>query len=141
MSKPDLETFRKICEAKAGNVSNIAKSFDVNRRTIYNWMKNLKWKMAYDDVKESLLDFVESQQMLLIRGLMKKDDDGNFIGWIERPSESMIQWYEKTRGKHRGLSEKVEMEISDKADVPIKKWLEESRKQRAEKKKIKNKNN
>lgn len=135
MAKPSLSTFKKICEAKAGNVSNIAKSFDVERATIYNWMKNPKWKMAYDDVKESLLDFVESQQMLLIRGLMKKDDDGNFIGWIERPSESMIQWYEKTRGKHRGLSEKVEMEISEKADVPIKKWLEESRKQRAAKNK------
>lgn len=137
MAKPSLETFTKICEAKAGNVSNIAKSFNVDRKTIYRWMENAKWKKAYDDVKESLLDFVESQQMLLIRGLMKKDDDGNFAGWIERPSESMIQWYEKTRGKHRGLSEKVEMEISEKADVPIKKWLEESRKQRAAKKKDK----
>ncbi|WP_231489901.1 hypothetical protein [Pedobacter sp. Leaf170] len=134
--KPTVDSFKKVCEAKAGNISSIAKAFDVERKTVYAWMKGPKYKQAYDDVRESLLDFTESQQMILIRGLMKKDPEGNFIGWIERPSESMIIWFEKTRGKHRGLSDsKVEVEISEKADVPIKKWLEESRKKRAEKKK------
>lgn len=136
MAKPHLNDFKSICEAKAGNISNIAKAFKVDRTTVYVWLKNTKYKKAFEDVRESLLDFAESQQMLLIRGLMKKDDDGNFIGWVERPSESMIIWFEKTRGKHRGLSDsKVELEISEKADVPIKKWLEESRKKRANNKK------
>ena len=138
MAKPNLNTFKKICEAKAGNVSNIAKALNVDRKTIYEWIKKYpKYKQAFDDVKESLLDFVESQQMLLIRGLMKKDGDGNFIGWIEKPSESMIQWFEKTRGRGRGYGDKVEQEVTIKGNVPIAKWLEESRKQRAEKKKDK----
>lgn len=114
MAKPSLSTFKKICEAKAGNVSNIAKSFDVERATIYNWMKNPKWKMAYDDVRESLLDFNESQQLILIKGIPKHetDDEGvkKLVGWIERPSETMIMWFDKTRGKHRGYTEKSEVD-------------------------------
>ncbi|MDQ7949537.1 MAG: hypothetical protein REI93_11870, partial [Pedobacter sp.] len=104
---------------------------------IYNWLKKPSWKEVYDDVRESLLDLTESRQLLLIKGLMKLDENGNFIGWIERPSEQMIIWFEKTRGKHRGLTEKTEQELTVNASVPIRKWLEESRKERAKKEKNK----
>lgn len=139
MAKPTIKEFKKVCEAKMGNVANIAKAFLVDRKTVYNWIKLPKYKEAYDDCREELLDFTESQQLMLIRGIPKHvvDDYGKkkFVGWIERPSESMIIWFEKTRGKHRGLSDsKVELEVTDTANIPIKKWLEESRKQRKEKK-------
>ncbi|MFC4212161.1 IS630 transposase-related protein [Pedobacter lithocola] len=102
---PSVDAFRKACESASCNAYEISKAFDVNRRTIYNWLKQPKLKQVYDDVRESLLDFTESQQMILIRGLMKKDDDGNFIGWIERPSTRMIIFLEKKLGKHRGYFE------------------------------------
>lgn len=114
MAKPKINDFRAICEAKAGNVTNIAKAFGVDRKTIYNWMKSPKYQTVYEDVRESLLDFNESQQLLLIRGIPKheQDDEGNkkMVGWVERPSESMIIWFDKTRGKHRGYTERSEVD-------------------------------
>ena len=110
--KPSLTEFAEMCKAKAANISNIATGFNTSRRSIYNWMQNKKFKESFDDVRESLLDFNESQQLLMIRGIPKyeTDDNGNkkMVGWIERPSETMIIWFDKTRGKHRGYTDSID---------------------------------
>lgn len=116
--KPTLPKFADMCQAKSGNVTNIAKGFGVDRGTVYKWInKYPKYKQAFEDVRESLLDFTESQQLLLIRGIPKKDEQGNFVGWTERPSETMLIWFEKTRGKHRGYTDSVDHTTNGK-DLP-----------------------
>lgn len=111
--KPTLAKFKEMCQKKLANVTEIAKGFDVERRSIYNWMQNAKFQEVFDDVRESLLDFTESQQLNLIKGIPKieEDENGNKkqTGWIERPSETLIIWFEKTRGKSRGLNDSVDI--------------------------------
>lgn len=119
--KPSVKEFAEVCKAKAGNITNIANGFNISRVTVYNWMKNKKYQQAFDDVRESLLDYNESQQLLLIRGIPKyeEDDQGNkkMVGWIERPSETMMIWFDKTRGKHRGYTDSIDHTTNGK-DMP-----------------------
>ena len=113
-----LEIYRK----NLGNITETCKKSGVNsRQTYYNWLaENTEFKLAIDEIQESLLDFVESQQMLLIRGVPKyketKHKDGSvtrdFVGWIDRPDRNLIQFYLQTKGKGRGYVERRELEVT-----------------------------
>lgn len=111
--KPTLANFAEICQNKAANKTEIAKAFGVSRRSLYNWMENPKYKEAYDDVEESLLDFTESQKLILMKGIPKitEDENGNKkqVGWIEKPSETLIMFTLNNKGKERGYGNKVDI--------------------------------
>lgn len=125
MKKPTLEKFAKMCELKAGNITEIAKALNVSsRQTIYTWMETDEaFKEAYDNIEESILDFTESQLYNLIKGIPKIeiDEDGQkkFVGWIERPSEAAIFFKLKTRGKKRGYVEKSEVSNQHSGEIVI----------------------
>lgn len=114
--------FLEIYKNNLGNVTEACKKARVeSRQTFYNWMaENEDFRQAVHEIQESLLDFVESQQFLLIRGVPKykeiQNPDGSvskeFIGWIERPDRNLIQFYLQTKGKSRGYVEKKELEIN-----------------------------
>lgn len=120
--KPRRDTWRKVCEAKGANITEIAKSLGLSRRTIHSYIeKDKAMKEIYDDVRESLIDLCETQLTNLIKGVPKyeKQDDGThkFIGWTERPSEAAIIFTLKTRGKDRGYVERTELTGKDGASL------------------------
>lgn len=114
--KPSLVKFKLMCELKGANITEIARAFGgVERQTIYNWMEaDPKFRTAFDDVKESKLDFTESQAQNLIKGIPIIETDPEtgqqkLAGWHERPSEAMIIFTLKTLGKDRGYVERGEL--------------------------------
>lgn len=101
--KPDVETFRWVCERKMGNKSQIAKALECSLSGLNKWLKDdPKLKEVYDEVVESRLDFCESQMFTLIQGIPVLDKQKNLVKWEEKPSEKLIQFYLQTRGKDRG---------------------------------------
>ena len=72
------------------------------RKTIWEWRKKYpEFDAACHECEEAALDFVESK-------MFKKIDKG------DKGSESLIIFYLKTKGKHRGYIEKQEIDMSAK---------------------------
>lgn len=93
----------------------MAKALNCCRLSIYNWMEeDAKFKQAYEDVEESILDLTESQMLNLIKGVPELDEQGKFIGWLEKPDTTLIIFKLKTKGKKRGYVERTETDITSK---------------------------
>ena len=89
------EDFLKVFEASAGNITNSCKKIGIERKTYYNWINKDKiFKEKVEAIQDGLLDFAETM-------LMKKIKDGD--------NTSLI-FFLKTKGKHRGYSERFEVE-------------------------------
>lgn len=87
--------FLAIMERTLGNITASCKEIGIERSTYYRWLeKDAKFKQAVDDLSEMSVDFAESQ-------LKKQIKDGDTTATI---------FYLKTKGKHRGYSEKVEFD-------------------------------
>jgi len=101
-----------MLEAKSGNIAAAAKGLGVQRATLYAWIdKSKALSKALNDIRESGLDFTEQQAMLLIKGVPKMKE-GKLVGWEEKPDGAMIRYMLSTKGKHRGYTEKQEVEHS-----------------------------
>ena len=75
----------------------ICKEIKINRQTYYNWMeKDEKFATAIEDEQEGLIDFVESKAFNL----------------INEKNPTMIIFFLKTKGKHRGYVETQEHKVS-----------------------------
>ncbi len=120
--KPSIETFREVCETKAGIAGDIATALNIWRSTLYGWLKSdPEFAVALDEAREKLVDMAENRLRTLIQGVPKIEIDENgenrFAGWIERPSETAIIFTLKTRGKKRGYVERQEVTGPDGADL------------------------
>ncbi len=82
-----------------GNVSTACKNIGICRKTFYNWYQNDQdFADKIDEVDEAALDFSET--------MLKKN--------IREGREASIFFHLKTKGKHRGYSERQEYEHSVK---------------------------
>lgn len=87
---------------KAGNISEVAKSLNVSRTTVYEWINtDEKFKKALDDQQEALIDFAESS-------LLKSINNG---------SDTATIFFLKTKGKKRGYVERTELSGNDGKDL------------------------
>lgn len=101
MDKPltkKQKDFLKVLRAKACNISSSCEAFGISRETHYEWLTNLTYKKEYESIKESLIDFAESQ-------LLKN---------IQNGKEASLIFFLKCRAKHRGYLEKEELKPDDK---------------------------
>ena len=103
--KPNIEDFRKILRKSGGNLTKVAATFKVARKTVYQWAK--------EDVRGALVDECLVSARVLALGIPEKDKDGNFVGWRERPDGYMIRYLLSTLGKSEGFGEE-----SEDADIP-----------------------
>ncbi|WP_448529161.1 hypothetical protein [Raineya sp.] len=116
--KPDYETFRWICDRKMGNKTQIAKALECSLSGLNKWLANdAKMREIYEEVIEARLDFCESQMFTLIQGIPKLDKDKKIIGWEEKPSEKLIQFYLETRGKERGYVRQQDVKHSGEMGI------------------------
>nr|DAD85432.1 MAG TPA: terminase small subunit [Siphoviridae sp. ctDcW16]DAF23926.1 MAG TPA: terminase small subunit [Caudoviricetes sp.]DAH08289.1 MAG TPA: terminase small subunit [Caudoviricetes sp.] len=112
--KPNIEDFRKILRKSGGNLTKVAATFKVARKTIYQWAKeDTEFKDAISDERGSLVDECLVSARVLALGIPEKDKDGNFVGWRERPDGYMIRYLLSTLGKNEGFGEE-----SEDADIP-----------------------
>lgn len=120
--KPTIDTFREVCEAKAGIAGDIAAALNIRRSTLYGWLNSdPEFASVLDEAREKLIDMAENRLRTLIQGVPKLEIDHNgekrFAGWIERPSETAIIFTLKTRGKKRGYVERQEITGANGADI------------------------
>lgn len=112
--RPNIEDFRKILRKSGGNLTKVAATFKVARKTIYQWAKeDTEFKDAISDERGSLVDECLVSARVLALGIPEKDKDGNFVGWRERPDGYMIRYLLSTLGKNEGFGEE-----SEDADIP-----------------------
>ena len=87
--------FLAYMEATLGNITASCKEVGIDRSLYYKWLeRDPKFKQAVDDLSEMSVDFAESH-------LKKQIKEGDTTATI---------FYLKTKGKHRGYSEKVEFD-------------------------------
>lgn len=112
--KPNIDDFRKILRKSGGNLTKVAATFKVARKTIYQWAKeDVEFKDAISDERGALVDECLVSARVLALGISEKDKDGNFVGWRERPDGYMIRYLLSTLGKSEGFGEE-----SEDADIP-----------------------
>lgn len=103
--------FLEILKQSRGIISSACESVDMSRQTYYNWLEaDPEFKVAVDEVQESMIDFVESKLMQKINGIECISDKGEF--YELPPSDTAIIFFLKTKGKKRGYVEKSELDIS-----------------------------
>ena len=91
-------------EKNLGIVTPSAKDAEVGVRTHYTWLKeDEEYKAAVNSIAEIAVDFAESQ-------LFKQMREG---------SQSSTIFYLKTKAKHRGYVERVEMTGADNSPIQI----------------------
>lgn len=112
--KPNIEDFRKVVRKSGGNLTKVAATFKVARKTIYQWAKeDSEFKDAISDERGALVDECLVSARVLALGIPEKDENGNFVGWRERPDGYMIRYLLSTLGRNEGFGEE-----SEDADIP-----------------------
>jgi transposase-like protein len=87
-----------------GNVSMVARTLNVDRTTVYNFMKKHPTvKAKLDEAREKMIDNVESK-------LYSKALDGDTTAMI---------FFLKTQGKHRGYVERQEVTGAEGSHIVV----------------------
>ena len=105
--KPDISKFREVLHKTGGNLSKVAAVFNVTRKTVYDWSRaDSQFKDAITDERGSLVDECLVSARVLALGIPEKDENGNFIGWRERPDGYMIRYLLSTLGRKEGFGDR-----------------------------------
>lgn len=113
--KPDIEDFRKVVRKSGGNLTKVAATLRVARKTIYQWAKeDPEFKDVISDERGSLVDECLVSARVLALGIPDKDENGNFIGWRERPDGYMIRYLLSTLGRNEGFGESMDVTTNGK---------------------------
>ena len=100
--KQKKDKFIKLLGENLGNISATCIQTGIARKTYYNWInKDDKFKSKVDEILEAQIDYVENK-------LMEKIEAGDLTAII---------FYLKTKAKHRGWSEKIELSHNNQAPV------------------------
>lgn len=125
--KPAKETFEKLAQASAGNISLMARQLGVNRRTVTDWVeKDPEFRTIIDDCRGRMFDDCLLVANKVALGIPMLDADGKQMGWVERPDGNMLRYLMSTLGKREGFGEelKVESKVELTTGVDIRSWLE-----------------
>ncbi|MBQ6299804.1 MAG: hypothetical protein IJK79_05435 [Bacteroidales bacterium] len=107
MKKPSLKKFKDVVEACGGNITAIAKAFGCYRATIYHWAENPEFRAIIDEYRGRLFDEALEAARQLAIGVPKRDDEGNLLGWIERPEPQTVRYLLGVLGRREGFGEET----------------------------------
>ena len=108
--KPKLRRFEEIAAKYGGNVSRIADAFDVSRLTVYRWCEaDARFQAAIEEHRGRLLDRCLETAAIIANGIPRKDENGEVIGWNERPDSWMLKFLISTLGRKEGFGEAVDI--------------------------------
>jgi len=128
----DKEILLNILYQKDFDIKNSVIEFNkltthsLERGTVYDWLKKdpvFIQKYAY--FKSDLIKEAEAAHRLLRKGIPVQDDEGNIIGWIEKPDRAAIEFFLKTIGSTEGYIDKTINEntnINHNIEVKPPKW-------------------
>ena len=91
--------FIKQLSNNLGNISEACKKSNISRQTYYRWLEDEEFKEKCDNVPEELLDIAEHALLSEINNTKSK---GHTTATI---------FYLKTKGKKRGYSESLQLDV------------------------------
>lgn len=112
----DKMTFLSILAMHGFNISKACRAFNNLRRSSFQyWMDNdAEFKERYNELNEYRFDTAEESLFHLIKGVPKKTDkDGSVLTWHIKPDRKAIEFFLRTKGGHRGYTEKREITGKD----------------------------
>ena len=113
--KPSIGVFREVLRKSGGNLTRVAATFKVARKTIYEWAKDdSNFKDAISDERGSLVDECLFSARILALGIPEKDENGNFVGWRDRPDGNMLRYLLSTLGRSEGFGENIDITTNGK---------------------------
>lgn len=126
VKKPDDKAIiLEVITKKNGIKKEVASAFGVTRRTINNWInEDEEIKNAFEDANENMIDFVESQMYLRMKGIPiyeknKKTGKEEIVDYKVLPSDMLIKNYINTKGASRGYGEKKSLDITSNGNSII----------------------
>ena len=125
--KPSAEVFELLVQQSAGNLSTVARALKVRRNTIDDWRRaDPEFDLIVKNDRRSLYDQALATARVLALGIpaYETDENGNkrLAGWLERPSERMIQVLLSKYGDDGFRGDNDGMTV--KNGVPIKAWIQ-----------------
>lgn len=106
VKKPKIDVFREVLRKSGGNLTRVAVTFKVARKTVYQWAKeDSDFKDAISDERGSLVDDCLVSARVLALGIPEKDENGNFVGWRDRPDGNMLRYLLSTLGRNEGFGD------------------------------------
>lgn len=112
---PDIETFTKAVRQYRGNLSKVADAFGVSRTTVNNWKdSNEEYKDAVQDARLRLFDNTLGTAEIMAMGIPERDENGKFIGWVERPDPSIVKYILGSLGRKEGFGDTLDITTNGK---------------------------
>jgi len=97
--------FLQVFVKKMANVKQTCKAIGISRATYYNWVDNLDtFKKEVESIREGLYDDAESVLYEKI--------------FVQKDTTSLI-FFMKTKMKHRGYTERQEVDMKSKVEADI----------------------
>ncbi len=98
-------------ESSLGVVTTACEKVGISRNTYYNYLKDdLEFAEKCKEFTEVALDFVESKMYQKTNGVKVKGDNGVYT---TPPSDTMIIFYLKCKGKKRGYIERQDFHFTN----------------------------
>lgn len=116
---PDLDTFREVVNKYRGNLSRVAESLGVSRVTVENWKnRSQEYAQVVQDARMKMFDNVLGTAEILALGIPDRDENGKFVGWVERPDPSIVKYILGSLGKKEGFGDSIDITTNGKDIVP-----------------------
>lgn len=116
---PDLDTFRDVVNKYRGNLSRVAESLGVSRVTVENWKnRSQEYAQVVQDARMKMFDNVLGTAEILALGIPDRDENGKFVGWVERPDPSIVKYILGSLGKKEGFGDSIDITTNGKDIVP-----------------------
>lgn len=123
--RPSLEAFTKAVNKYRGNLSKVARSFDVGRTQVRNWMiKDNRFREALDNARMNMFDDCLSTAEFIAKGIPIMDDSGKFVAWQERPDTGMLKYLISRLGRNEGFGDEVTINQGETEGISIEKWID-----------------
>lgn len=110
----------RALEYTLGIISSACRLVQCERQTFYNYMQDDNFKTAYEEINDLAVDFSERQMFRQIKGLVLPETkffniDGKIVKIdtvkLYPPSDTLIIWHTKNKGRLRGYTDKSEIEL------------------------------
>ena len=116
---PDLDTFREVVNKYRGNLSRVAESLGVSRVTVENWKnRSQEYAQVVQDARMKMFDNVLGTAEILALGIPDRDENGKFVGGVERPDPSIVKYILGSLGKKEGFGDSIDITTNGKDIVP-----------------------
>lgn len=112
--KPTTKTFQKAVEKYGGNLTKVAKAFDVSRSQVYRWLaERPELQTIVDDARGSIFDDCLSTARLMAMGIPDVQD-GKVVGYLREPDGPMVRYLLSTLGKKEGFGDSLDVTTNGK---------------------------